>query len=317
MTVATAMTLPAREAIQVAPLGVGVWAWGDQGFWGYGKEYDEQDVNEAFVASINAGVTLFDTAEVYGNGESERILGQLISTTRAPAVVASKFGPLPWRLTAKLLGTALDHSLERLGLEQIDLYQIHWPYSFLSIESLMDALADAVAEGKVRAVGVSNYSASQMRRAYNALSRRGVPLASNQVHYSLLHRAPEVNGVLDVCRELGVRLIAYSPLEQGLLTGKYTARNLPTGPRRFTLSRYDMGALQRVVDLLRQFGQEHGGKQPSQVALNWLICRGDVMPIPGAKNARQAAQNAGALGWTLTPAEIAALDEATRAWRKA
>lgn len=301
--------------MQSAPLGVGAWAWGDRGFWGYGKGYGLQDVSEAFLASVNAGITLFDTAEVYARGESERILGELIRKSQAEVVIATKFAPFPWRLTAQTLAPALDASLRRLGVECVDLYQIHWPYSLLSIESLMDALADVVAAGKVRAVGVSNYTAEQMRRAHAALQRRGIPLASNQVQYSLLKRAPEVNGILDACRELHVTLIAYSPLAQGLLTGKYSASNPPGGPRFFSFWMSNLYAMQQVVDLLQQIGQQHGGKTPGQVALNWLIAQGNVLPIPGAKTVRQAAENAGALGWTLTAKEQEALDQATRVWR--
>jgi aryl-alcohol dehydrogenase-like predicted oxidoreductase len=301
----------------VPPLGVGVWSWGDRGFWGYGKTYGRQDVNEAFVASINAGARLFDTAEIYGFGESECILGELVRTTQAPAVVASKFAPLPWRLSAGTIDSALRHSLQRLGMQQIDLYQIHWPYSLLSIHAMMDALADAVAAGKIRAVGVSNFSAEQMYRAHEALARRGIPLASNQVYYSLLHRAPEINGVLDACRELDAVLIAFSPLTQGLLTGKFSSKGpRPRGRRSLVHHATDMRKLETVLTLLREIGQQHGGKKPGQVALAWLIGQGGVMPIPGAKNARQAAENAGALDIVLTPDEQAALDAATRHWRR-
>ncbi|NJN68599.1 MAG: aldo/keto reductase [Chloroflexaceae bacterium] len=301
--------------IQVLPLGVGTWAWGDRGYWGYGKSYGEQDITEAFVVSVNKGITLFDTAEIYGGGTSERLLGNLIRQTKAPVVIATKFSPLPWRLTLGSLPQALDASLSRLGVETIDLYQIHHPYSILSIEALMDALADAVADGKVRAVGVSNYGAEHIRRAHAALAKRGVPLASNQVNYSLLKRTPEKNGVLDTCRELGVTLIAYSPLAGGLLTGKYTARQRPSGPRFFLSAMTRMECIERVVDTLRQIGQDHGGKTPSQVAMNWLIAQGNVLPIPGAKNRKQATDNAGVLGWALTPAQVEAIDEATRSWR--
>jgi aryl-alcohol dehydrogenase-like predicted oxidoreductase len=301
-----------RTDIQVAPLGVGTWAWGDQGYWGYGKTYGEQDINEAFVTSMNKGITLFDTAETYGGGTSERLLGKLVRKSRAPAVIATKFAPLPWRLTPRSLTQALTASLKRLGVATIDLYQIHHPYSIIPIEALMDALADAVADGKIRAVGVSNYNADQMQRAHAALAQRGVPLASNQVSYSLLQRTPEGDGVLATCRDLGITLIAYSPLAGGLLTGKYTARNRPSGPRFFLSATTNMQHVEHVVATLRQIGQEHHGKTPAQVAMNWLIAQGNVLPIPGAKNTRQAADNAGALGWTLTPAQMEAIAAATR-----
>lgn len=313
----TAMLSFAGGTFAAPPLGVGVWSWGDRSFWGYGKTYGRQDVNEAFVASIHAGARLFDSAEIYGFGESERILGDLVRTTQAPALVATKFAPLPWRLSAGTIGPSIDYSLQRLGMQQIDLYQIHWPYTLLSIHSMMDALADAVAEGKIRAVGVSNFSADQMYRAHEALARRGVPLASNQVYYSLLNRAPEVNGVLDACRELDAVLIAFSPLVQGLLTGKFGPDvPRPRGPRALVHYTTDTKKLETLLGMLREIGQQHGGKKPGQVALAWLIAQGGVMPIPGAKNARQATENAGALAIALTPDEQAALDEATRRWRR-
>jgi len=302
---------------QVAPLRVGVWAWGDKSFWGYGKDYGREDVAAAYQASIDAGLRLFDTAEIYARGESERILGELVRSGGGSPLVASKFAPLPWRFSAKELRSALDGSLQRLGLPHIDLYQIHWPYTLLSIQSLMDALADAVAEGKIRAVGVSNYSADQTRRAHELLARRGVPLAANQVEYSLLQRAPEANGVLTACRDLNLVLIAYSPLAQGLLTGKYTPANLPGGVRRLT-GRFRAGnvrAALSLAELLRMVGQPHS-KTPGQVALNWLIRQGGVLPIPGPKSAHQAVENAGALGWSLTPDEAAAIDRASAGWRR-
>jgi aryl-alcohol dehydrogenase-like predicted oxidoreductase len=155
-----------------------------------------------------------------------------------------------------------------------------------------------------------------MRTAHAALARRGIPLASNQVEYSLLHRQPEVNGILDVCRELGITLIAYQPLASGALTGKYSAGDKPTGLRRFapTFSRKRLEAVQPVVNLLREIGGRYG-KTPAQVALRWLIENESVLPIPGAKNGKQASDNAGALSFALTPAEIEALNQATMAWR--
>lgn len=302
--------------IRIAPLGVGVWAWGDKGFWGYGTDYGRSDVEAAYQSSIDAGLRLFDTAELYGRGESERILGEIVRAHGGDPVIASKFAPFPWRLSAKELRTALDKSLERLGMPSIDLYQIHWPYTLLSIQSLMDALADAVAEGKIRYAGVSNYSADQMRRAHEALARRGVPLVSNQVEYSLLKRKPETNGVMAACRDLQVVLIAYSPLAQGLLTGKYTPDNLPSGFRRFSggFNKGNVRAALSVAEILRMIGENYG-KTPGQVALNWLARQPGVLPIPGAKNARQATQNAGALGWRLSDDDAAAIDRATAGWK--
>jgi aryl-alcohol dehydrogenase-like predicted oxidoreductase len=178
-------------------------------------------------------------------------------------------------------------------------------------------MADAVEAGKVRAVGVSNYSAEQMRVAHAALARRGIPLASNQVEYSLLHRQPETNGVLDACRELGITLIAYSPLAGGRLTGKYSAQHRAGGFFRRILPQYSgraLDAIRPVIQLLREIGERYS-KTPGQVALRWLIENPLVLPIPGAKNGRQAMENAETLQFALTPAEVGALSQATLAWR--
>jgi len=296
-----------RTSLRVSPLGVGTWAWGDTLFWEYGNgSYSDDDIQAAFDASLEAGLNFFDTAEAYGSGRSEVILGRLALAREEPLHVATKFMPFPWRLREESLHGALKSSLLRLG--QIDLYQVHWPFPPVSVETWMEALADAVEAGLINAVGVSNYNEEQMRRAHVALARRGIPLASNQVEYSLLNRAPEENGVLDACRELGVSLIAYSPLAQGLLTGKYTPQNPPPGIRGLRY-RKQVAALPPLLHLMEEIGAGHGGKTPAQIALNWTISR-ETIPIPGAKNARQARDNAGALGWHLAAEEIDALNAA-------
>jgi len=291
-------------------------AWGGGIVWNFGRgDYTEADVEGAFRASLSVGINFFDTAEVYGGGKSERLLGRFIKDTAATVVVATKFMPFPWRLRPQSLLDALQASLERLGLPQVDLYQIHWPLPPLAVEDWMAPLADAAEAGLTRAVGVSNYNVDQMRRAHATLAKRGVPLASNQVEYSLLQRAPERTGLLAACRELGVTLIAYSPLARGLLTGKYSPDRPAQGLRRIMFSRRRIAAIQPLIGLLREIGEGRGGKTPGQVALNWVICKGAV-PIPGAKSSRQAEENAGALGWRLTDAEVAALDAASDVFRE-
>jgi aryl-alcohol dehydrogenase-like predicted oxidoreductase len=183
----------------------------------------------------------------------------------------------------------------------------------------MNALADEVKRGRIEAVGVSNYSAQQMQQAYELLAKRGVKLASNQVRYSLLTRQIETNGILNTARQLGVTILAYSPLAQGLLTGKYTpdSAEKPTGARRLD-SRFSKEGLQKiapVISRLKQLGEKHD-RTPAQVALNWLIAQGNVVAIAGAKTATQVQQNAAALGWRLSDDEIAQLDQVTRPWLK-
>jgi aryl-alcohol dehydrogenase-like predicted oxidoreductase len=292
-----------------AEMGLGAWAWGDRLMWHYGQGYTDNDIQAAFQTSLEAGVNLVDTAESYGAGRSERLLGQFIKATDKPVVVATKFMPFPWRLSKRALINALRRSLERLGLEHIDLYQIHWPFPPFPVEYWVEGLAEAFKARLTHAVGVSNFDKSQTQRAYNVLAGHDIPLASNQVEYHLLDRTIEKNGLLERCQELNVRLIAYSPLAKGLLTGKYTPDKLPPGIR----GRRAAGILGRIIPLLQlmtEIGQEHGGKTPGQVALNWIICKG-ALPIPGAKNASQASQNTGAAGWRLTPEQVKALDEAS------
>ncbi len=301
-----------RTDIRISPIGLGTWQWGDRAMWSYGATHTDRDIHEAFRKSIEGGIDFFDTAELYGKGRSEVLLGECLKEAAgAPVVVATKFAPLPYRLRKGALAGALRRSLARLGLARVDLYQIHFPFSLVPVAVWANALADAVEAGLTRSVGVSNYSAAQMRQAHAVLSRRGVPLASNQVEYHLLHRKVERNGVLQTCRELGVALIAYSPLAKGLLTGKYTPENRPPGMRKYMARGVKLSSIQPLLGLMREVGQAHEGKSPAQVALNWLVCKGAV-PIPGAKNGHQARENAAATGWRLDAAEIAALDEMSR-----
>jgi len=168
-------------------------------------------------------------------------------------------------------------------------------------------MAEAVQKGLTRSVGVSNYSADQMTRAHERLAGHGIPLLSNQVEFSLLHRAPERTGLLQTCNELGIKLIAYSPLAMGALTGKYNSVHKLSRYRGIRFNRY-LSKIEDLINLLREIGQSHGNKSPSQVALNWTICKG-TFPIPGAKNAFQAKENAGAQGWSLTIDEIRAIEQ--------
>jgi aryl-alcohol dehydrogenase-like predicted oxidoreductase len=299
-----------KTEIQISPLGNGSWQWGDNKYWGYGSTYKETDVQDAFQASLKAGISFFDTAERYGRGKSEKLLGKFIHANSQTVVVATKYKPFPWRRWKKSLINALHHSLKRLNMPAVDLYQIHWPTPPLSLESMADALADAVEAGLARAVGVCNYTKDQIYLTHQVLSKRGVLLASNQVNYSLLNRNVEKNGLLKACQELGITLIAYSPIAQGVLTGKYTAEKVPTGIRGNYYDKERLAQVQPLIRRMREIGQAHAGKSPAQVALNWLMCKGAV-PIPGAKNAHQAQENAGALGWILNDEEVAILDEAS------
>lgn len=292
-------------------MGLGAWQWGDRIVWQFGHGYGDAEVRQAFQASMEEGVSFVDTAEIYGNGRSEQLLGQFLKETDQPVLIATKFLPFPWRFGKGAFPRALKGSLSRLGVESVDLYQIHWPTPLMSIDTMMDGLAECVKSGMARTVGVSNFGQSRMLAAYSALARHNIPLASNQVHYSLLNRTVEKNGTLARCQELGIRLIAYSPIEMGLLTGKYGPGSPPPGSRGRTYTSL-LPKIGPLLKLMTEIGQDHGGKSNTQVALNWVICKG-TLAIPGAKNARQAQENAGALGWKLTESEIGRLDEASDA----
>ena len=316
-------TFLGKSNLRVPRMGLGAMTWGDakglarlhpaKTAYGGAEGYDEE--KRALEASLDAGVNLFDTAAMYSGGASERRVGELAKGR--DVLIASKF-PGSFSFSLDKFPRELEASLERLGCNSIDLYQHHFPNSRISIPALMDQLADAVEAGKIKAVGVSNYSAEQMREAHAALAKRGIPLASNQVEYSLLHRQPEVNGVLDACRELGITLVAYTPLAGGRLTGKYSSKNRAGGFFRRILPQYSRKAMDElipVINLLREIGDRYS-MTPSQVALRWLIENPVVLPIPGAKNAKQAMDNAGALTFSLTAEEVEALSQSTLAWRK-
>jgi len=311
-----------KSGLIVPQMGVGVMTWGQpkglarlhpaKTSYGGGPESREEE-QITFETSLQAGVNFFDTAAMYAGGASERRLGELARDQ--DVLIASKF-PGSFFFRVDDFPKELAASLVRLGRNSIDLYQHHFPNRSLSIPDLMNRLADAVDAGKVKAVGVSNYSAELMRTTHDALAKRGIPLASNQVEYSLLHRQPETNGVLEACRELGVTLIAYQPLASGALTGKYLSGPRPTGLRKFMpyFRANKLEAVIAVVKLLSDIGERYG-KGPSQVALRWLIQQENVIPIPGAKNARQMASNAEALTFSLTAEEVEQIALTTTSWR--
>lgn len=314
-----------KTDVMVSPLGLGCWQFASgfgpiEGFW---DALSEETVQDIVTASLDGGINWFDTAEAYGFGRSERALSRALTQAgRQPGdvVVATKWWPVP--RTAGSLRRSADARLHALRPFPIDLYQIHQPYALSSLTAQAHALADLVEAGQVRAVGVSNFSARQLRTVHAVLARRGVPLASNQVQYSLLHRRAESNGVLDACKELGVTLIAYSPLAQGLLSGKFhddpSLIRKRHGPRRFlpAFSARGLARSRPVVEALREIARARE-VTPSQVALNWLVSfHGDtVVAIPGASRRRHAEENVGALGLHLSRAELDRLDALSHPFR--
>ncbi len=286
--------------------------------------------NDAFFATyqayIEAGANFFDTAELYTGGNSERLLGECMRRDMRPVIVATKFAPWPTRLSPHALMDALDASLDRLGVESIDLYYVHWPYTLLNIDALMDMMALAVHTGKIRAIGVSNYSAKQMRQAAARLARYNLPLAANEVHYSLLHRKPETNGVLEACRELNVALVAWRPLESGRLQNRSDLPALESAKQGETAveqashkqsnKQLKQEQLVRLQQTLQQIALARG-RSVSQVALNWLLCRDErVIPIPGATSTAHLQDNLATLEWELNEDEFDEISKASAPWKK-
>ena len=276
------------SGISVPALGVGTNRWTATG-------PDQARYRDALTAAVDAGMAFIDTAEVYGFGKSEIAVGRAARADGRPIVLASKFAPLPYRLSAAQFATALGKTLERLDRESLDLYYLHFPYSPLGIGTWMRAMADAVKSGRIRAVGISNCNVAQMRTAAAVLGRYDVPLAADQVHYSLLHRAPESNGVLDACRRMDVALVAYRPLAGGTLVSD----------ARESSQRSTLADTLRAVAAARK-------ATAAQVALAWLLQRDSrVILIPGATRAEHVHENAGALSLKLSDEEFAAIDRAS------
>ncbi len=312
-----------RSSVEITPIGLGCWQFaGGRGIGGFWGTLSQQTVDEIVAVALAGGMNWFDTAEIYGHGRSERALATALAAAgrkSGDVVVATKWWPL--LRTATSIGNTIEERLRCLGGFAIDLHQVHQPFSFSSVEAQMGAMADLVEAGKIRAVGVSNFSAAKMRRAHAALAKRGIPLASNQVPYGLAWRRIESNGILSAAQELGVTIIAYSPLAQGILSGKFhddpkLIRKRP-GPRRY-LPGFRARGLARtkgLVDELRRIGQEHDATA-SQVALSWVVrFHGEtVVAIPGATRPGHAAEAAGAMTLRLSPEELTRLDEASRAF---
>jgi len=296
-----------RSDLEVSSIGLGAWSWGASRVWGYGKRYGRKEVEEAWWRSIELGVNFVDTASVYGNGESERIIGDLLKRTEQEMVIATKY--FPFHLLSRSVRGAAERSLRRLGLKEVDLFQVHWPNPVMSLKGTMREMERLVREGKVRYIGVSNFNIKQLEAARSYLSREEV--VSNQIHYNAIHRKPERDGMVEHARREGVTIIAYSPIAMGLLTGKYNADNRPGGIRRFN-SRFSKRGIRQVtpfLSTLREVGEPQCHTM-AQAALAWLLKDPNVVVIPGAKNPRQAEENLGAAACQMTGKEVAVIDEA-------
>jgi aryl-alcohol dehydrogenase-like predicted oxidoreductase len=297
---------------RISKIGLGTWQFGASE-WGYGEDYARQRASEIVRRAVELGVTLFDTAEMYGFGRSERILGEALGGLRESVFLATKLFPvLPLAPVVEQRAVA---SASRLDTRLLDLYQVHWPNPLVSDGTIMRGMGALQRVGLVKEVGVSNYPLARWRAAERALGRR---VLSNQVRYSLADRAPEKD-LLPFAAESGRVVIAYSPLAQGLLSGRYDRAHRPANRVRagnplFLPENLDRAA--ELIGVLREVADAHRAA-PAQIALAWVIRHPAVTAIPGASSVEQLESNAAAAEIELSDSEYAALSAASDRFRPA
>ena len=298
-----------KSGIEVSRIGIGAWQAGGKQ---WGKDVRDEDCIAAIVKAHELGVNLIDTAEVYGKGHSEEVVGRALKQIdRNDMVVATK-------VKGEHLGhgeiiKACEMSLKRLDIDAIDLYQIHWPSVFdqVPLRETMKAMEKLYKNGKIRAIGVSNFAVRDLVEAREALSH--IDISSNQVQYSMIHRRIEKE-VLPYCRKEGITVLAWAPLAEGALSGRYSESNTPRDAVREShvfFKPKNIAAINGIVALLREIGSR-ASKTPVQVALNWLAVKRGVVPIPGAKTPKQMEENAGGVGWRLALKDLRRLDKALK-----
>lgn len=311
-----------KTGIKISPIGLGVmqFAGGKGVFQAMFPAISEDDRNKIIQAALEGGINWFDTAELYGGGQSEKYLAASLQAAGAKdsdVIIATKWSPF-FRFARNITKT-IQVRLNNLSPYQIDLYQIHNPWSFSPPENEMVMMAELVNKGVIRSVGVSNFNPVQMRRAFSALDAYDMPLASNQVHYNLLNRQIETNGILETAKELGMTIIAWSPLASGLLTGKFHKNPdiLARTPavRRKRLEN-QLEESQPVIEVLDELAEKHN-TEPGQVALSWAIRnQGDlVVAIPGATRVGHVEESVGAMKLQLSTEDLARLDKVSRGFK--
>eukprot|EP00592_Proboscia_alata_P007114 CAMPEP_0194355798 /NCGR_PEP_ID=MMETSP0174-20130528/3662_1 /TAXON_ID=216777 /ORGANISM="Proboscia alata, Strain PI-D3" /LENGTH=392 /DNA_ID=CAMNT_0039125221 /DNA_START=28 /DNA_END=1206 /DNA_ORIENTATION=- len=333
--------------IDISAMGAGTWSWGNFLLLNFGASYYDEIFGACSVLGVCV-VFLFSPADLCCsfelNGRAEILLGQFekrylsqISEDESsipfpnfvfgkqesvsPQQVATKFAPYPWRISRSSMVNAARESLRRLDQEKLALAQLHWStanYQPFQEKALWEGIADVYDEGLCSAIGVSNYGPQQLLKISQRMEERNVPIATAQIQYSLMtYKDPLTSGMDEVCKDMGTRVIAYSPLCLGLLTGKYSLETNtlppPGNPRRQLFTELLPGA-KELLNLLEAVSIETG-KTQSQIAINWTICKGGV-PIPGAKNLKQAQENLGAIGWKLKDDVVEELDRTAKSISK-
>lgn len=307
-----------RTGMMVTPIGLGCWQFSKQNnlagkFW---PKLDDEIINKVVSLSLEGGINWFDTAEIYGNGASEKALAKalrLAGKKPGDILIATKWWPM-FRFASNIKKT-IDERIEALSPFPIDLYQVHQPWGFSSEINEMKAIAELFSRKKIKYAGVSNFSAQKMKSAWETLDKIGIPLASNQVSYSLLNRKIESNGTMEMAKQLGVSIIAYSPLAQGLLTGKFhddpgLLKNI--GFRKYN-SLFKPAGFEKcrpLINLVKELSIKYN-VSTSQIALNWLIhFNGNiVVAIPGATKESHVKENTEALSFSISEEDMIRLEK--------
>ena len=295
----------------VSAIGLGTWQFGTRG-WGWGRDLDTEGALRIVRRAVDLGITFFDSAEIYGQGRSEEILGEALRGHREETFIATKV--FPNHLTRRGVVQAAQRSLRRLGTEAIDLYQVHFPNPLIPLSQTMRGMRELVNAGLIRQVGVSNFGLNRWQRAERIL---GSAVISNQVHYHLLKWKP-MDTLLPYAHQQGRVVIAYSPLAQGVLAGTYRPGNSPGGvrARNALLAPRNLRRLEPFMESLGSVARAHGAT-PAQIGLAWLLHDSHVIAIPGAKSVEQVEANAAAADIALSNAEWEQLRDMAQAFRRA
>ncbi len=293
--------------LKVSRMALGTWQWGSRE-WGWGKGYGKDDVMAALNRGLDLGVNFVDTAEIYGRGVSERLVGEAIRDRRDEVVIATKVSP--WHLRYGSVIKAAERSLDRLGVSTIDLYQIHFPNPLIPIKGTIRAMEKLVQDGKIRYIGVSNFGVKKLKEAQEAA--KSCEIVANQVRYNMIDRGVEKE-MIAYSKSSDVTILAYSPLAQGVLVGRRPSSIIQSTNILFTPQ--NLKRLEPLLETLRDISAKRG-KTVAQVSLNWLLKDENVIPIPGVKKVTHVEDNIGAVDWRLTQGELDITEEAFGSFKK-
>jgi len=293
--------------VKASQIGLGTWQFGSKG-WGFGTDFNKADAILIVHKALELGINVIDTAEVYGQGKSEKIIGEAIRDyNREKLIISTKFFPKAIRPSAVV--RALNKSLKRLQTDYIDIYLIHWPTPWI-VGRFLNHMEKMVDEGKIRHIGVSNFSLKRLQNAQKKIHRHRVQV--NQVNYSIA-KNKAAKDLLPYTQREKITIMAYSPLAQGWLSGKYSAGNSPKGIRRTNrlFSRRNFKRGEPLLSIIREIAEDHQVTM-AQIALNWVTKNSSVIAIPGAKNLAQLEGNVGSFEFELTNDEINRIEKALK-----